>query len=347
MLDFKKMKRKLYTRHEPILLPFYPRFVYLTLVDRGYADQQIFSGLEFGANQLQDENYRLSIAQHEQFILRVLALTKDPHFAIELSKNNTNASQSYVLLAIANSGKISKALHLIMRYNQIFTRTFSIQSLNIGDQVVMDIEPQLEHDSVIYFALSSFVFFLDNFFRKVLRGVHLVRQVELAISKPKGFDKISGEFGMPISFNHPHTRIYLNKDHLDQPMQQADPQTVRLLIEMSERQLQEVDTEIGFLGAVKSILIENISSPPKLDDAARLLGVSSRSLRRKLEQSKTSYQKLLDSVRLKVATKLLNATNEPVSSIAYELGYDNASDFGRAFKKWQGQSPSSYRNKAI
>ena len=138
-------------------------------------------------------------------------------------------------------------------------------------------------------------------------------------------------------------RIYFNKELLHQPMKQADPQTVRLLLEMSERQLEEADAEMSFVGAVKSILINQVASPPKLYDAAKLLGVSSRGLRRKLEESGTTYHNILDSGRLKMATKLIKETDAPISSIAYELGFSSASDFGRAFKKWSGQSPAAVR----
>ena len=111
----------------------------------------------------------------------------------------------------------------------------------------------------------------------------------------------------------------------------------------AQGQLEEAEAESGLVGSVKSLLIDRIASPPKLDEAAKLLGLSARGLRRKLEQSGTSYQKLLDSLRARIASRLLRDTDEPVSSIAYELGFDNPSDFGRAFKRWTGQSPSSLR----
>ena len=95
---------------------------------------------------------------------------------------------------------------------------------------------------------------------------------------------------------------------------------------------------------MKCLLIEQIAAPPKLDEAAKHLGLSSRSLRRKLAESGTSYQKILDDIRLKMATRLIKETETPIASSAYELGFGNASDFGRAFRKWTGQLPSTMRN---
>lgn len=153
-----------------------------------------------------------------------------------------------------------------------------------------------------------------------------------------------GRVWLSLVFDRPTTRIHFDSAFLDQPLNQSDPQTVRLLLEISERQLQEAEAEMSFVGAVKAFLIDHIASPPTLDEAARLLAVSPRGLRRKLAEAGTSYQKLLDSVRLKMALRLLKETDTPVSSIGYELGFDNPSDFGRAFKRWSGQSPSSLRH---
>jgi len=342
------MKTHIYTRSEPYLLPYPLRLIYLTLQDKGYDVSQLFCGLDFGPEQLHDEHYRLSIEQHEKFILHALALTQNPHFAVELSKVKRTEGMNLAMLTVVNSGKISKALNLIERYNPIFTRTFSIRFHEIDEQVVMDIELHLQHDSVIYFVLSTFALFIDEIFTKALGSTEFITRAEWAIPKPAGFDEVQSAFSFPIAFKQPYTRIYLNKAHLDKPMQQADPQTVRLLMEMSERQLEEAEAEaeVSLVGGVKSILIEHVASPPKLDDAARMLGISSRGLRRKLAQSNTSYQKLLDAVRAKLATKLLRDSTASIATIAYELGFDNSSDFTRAFKKWEGLSPSAFRNNA-
>ena len=340
------MDSHLYTRTEPILLPYYPRLVYLYLLEQGYNDEQLFNGMDLSPEKLHDEKYRLSIEQHEQFILRVLNITKDPHFAIQLGNHQDASAANFAILTAANSGKISKALHMITRYNKIFTRVFSISSLETNRDAVMNIDTLLEHESVIYFAISALVLFLDRFFLDVSNGTHLVERVELSISEPEGFRDVNDEFAFPFTFDHDRIKVYFNTTLLDRRIKQADPQTVRLLMEMSERQLEEAEAEMSFVGAVKSILIDQIVSPPKLDDAAKLLGVSSRGLRRKLEHSGTSYQKILDSVRLKMATKLIKESDAPIASIAYELGFGSSSDFGRAFKKWSGRSPSSIRDRA-
>jgi hypothetical protein len=169
------MQSQLYSRTEPILLPYYLRLVYLALLELGCTREQIFGNQTLTAEQLHDEHYRLSIEQHEHFILHALDISNDPHLAIRVTQMQDPLKTNLALLAAANSGKISRALHMIMRYSSIFTRVFSISSLETDEHAVMDIESHLEHNSVIYFSITAFVLFLDDFFADVLQGPHLLQ----------------------------------------------------------------------------------------------------------------------------------------------------------------------------
>lgn len=333
----------LLSRAEPVLLPFYPRQIYLALVELGVDADELFLGLGFGPQQLEDEHYRLTIAQHEAFILRAMELTGDAHLSLRLSLEQEIHTSNLALLTIANSGQIALALRAITRYFRIITRVFQIRALETDAQAVMDIELILDHDLVSYFAVSSFALFVDRFFARVLDGAHLVERVELTVPVPEGFEPVRERFPFEMVFSKPRTRLCFHKELLDRPLRQADPQTVRLLTETTERQLQALEAETSLVGAARALLVDHIASPPKLTEAARALNLSSRGLRRKLAEAGTSYQKLMDEVRLRLATRMLTETATPIATVADELGFANASDFARAFKRWSGRPPSALR----
>ncbi len=333
----------LISRAEPVLLPFYPRQIYLALVELGIDGQLLFRDLGFGPEHLEDEHYRLTIAQHEAFVLRAMQLTGDPHLSLSLGLNQDIHTSNLALLTIANSGQVAHALQTITRYFRIITRVFQIRALDTDPQPVMDIELILDHHLVGYFAMSSFALFVDRFFRRMLDGAHLVQRVELTVPAPEDFETVRERFPFEMVFCKPRTRVWFHKELLDRPLKQADPQTVRLLTETTERQLQALEAETSLVGTARALLVDRITSPPKLDEAAQALNLSSRGLRRKLAEAGTSYQKLLDEVRLRLATRMLTETTTPIATVAYELGFANASDFGRAFKRWSGRPPSALR----
>lgn len=329
----------------PRHLPSFPGLLTQILLEDGIDAEELFEGLGFDHQDLASETFRLSALQHQRFIRRALDLSGNPHLAMDVSQRAFHVKYSAFLMAIANAGHISRALHLITRYNRIYTRTLSVHSLVSDGRVILEVEPHVTDEAVTYFAVSSLAFLVDTFFKEALDGRHLVLRAEMTMRKPDGFDRISHQIGFEMLFDCDRNRVFVDPDLIDTPLNYADPQTVRLITEICEKQLQEANAEDGVAGAVLSLLLDHLSSPPNLEQAAEMIGLSGRNLRRKLRDSGTTYQAILDSARESLATKLLLETTEPISSIAYELGFDHPSHFGRAFKKWTGKSPSAYRDR--
>lgn len=80
-----------------------------------------------------------------------------------------------------------------------------------------------------------------------------------------------------------------------------------------------------------------------LPSAASRLGTSPRSLQRHLVASGICYSEIVDEVRYEIARSLLASTNLDVAGIGATLGYRDPSSFSRAFMRWSGTSPSSFR----
>ena len=191
------MQAPLYTRNEPLLLPYFPRLFYLALCERGFGDKQIFEGMDLGADQLHDDNYRLSVAQHEQFILHMLNLTGDPHFALQLAKLDRNSAANLPMLVAAHSGNIAKAVHMIARYSKLITRVFTVQLREEPRAPRLDLTVHVEHDKVVYFAISSLVLFLSRFFREPLDGAEIVKELHLSVQEPEGFESVPAAISLP------------------------------------------------------------------------------------------------------------------------------------------------------
>ncbi len=95
------------------------------------------------------------------------------------------------------------------------------------------------------------------------------------------------------------------------------------------------------IAAVVSLALQE--GPPRLEWIAAKLGLSPRSLQRKLANSGTTYLELLERVLGERARSLIGSTRTPIIEIALSLGYSDAAHFNRAFKRWTGVLPSDYR----
>lgn len=81
---------------------------------------------------------------------------------------------------------------------------------------------------------------------------------------------------------------------------------------------------------------------PDVYRAARSLGMSSRTLSRRLSRAGTSYSEILNAVRMAKAAELMRG-GWPIHAIGMQVGYSDASNFRRAFKRWTGQTPEAFR----
>ncbi|MGI6535161.1 MAG: AraC family transcriptional regulator ligand-binding domain-containing protein [Eggerthellaceae bacterium] len=110
------------------------------------------------------------------------------------------------------------------------------------------------------------------------------------------------------------------------------------------RRLAELDADDSFSARVRSALIEMLPAGEcSADDAARRLGVSRRTLQRKLSGEHTTFQKQLNHTRELLAKHYLQNTSMSTDEIAYLLGYLELNSFLRAFSAWCGESPSEWR----
>ena len=80
---------------------------------------------------------------------------------------------------------------------------------------------------------------------------------------------------------------------------------------------------------------------------ASSLNLSVRSLQRKLSDENTNYKHLLDETRRELAMNYLGNSRLTINEITYLLGFSDPSNFTRAFRRWQGESPSNYRARQI
>lgn len=112
-----------------------------------------------------------------------------------------------------------------------------------------------------------------------------------------------------------------------------------------KRRLSMMETDDSCAARVRSALMELLPSGEcTIDDVAKKLGYSKRSLRRKLQEEDTNFQKQLNHTRELLARTYLANTDMTTEDIAFLLGYQESGSFLRAFTVWTGQTVNEYRN---
>ena len=154
-------------------------------------------------------------------------------------------------------------------------------------------------------------------------------------------------FGCPVHFGTDRDALLVAADTLRTPNKLGDPGLARFFETHLEAEVAAFGDEIPLDRQVREHVSMCLSEGiPAVSDVARHLGMSGRTLQRRLAEQGFSYQMLVDEARRQLAKHLLRQTDFSLIEVAFMTGFSGQSAFTRAFKRWAGQTPRSFRLQA-
>ncbi len=151
-------------------------------------------------------------------------------------------------------------------------------------------------------------------------------------------------FGCPIHFGADMDALLVSTALLQTPNRIGDRSISKFFDTHLEEELSKYDDSASLERRVRIQVSQALSQGiPKISDVAGCLGLSGRTLQRRLSDRGYSFQILVDESRRELAERLLKETKYPLAEIAFLTGFSEQSAFNRAFKRWAGQTPRSFR----
>jgi len=155
----------------------------------------------------------------------------------------------------------------------------------------------------------------------------------------------TNHFECPVHFNAECDAILVSDEALATPNKLGDPAIAQFFDRHLEQELATLpDDDVGLDQRVRIAVSRALSEGiPTLSDVSKSIGLGSRTLQRRLSEEGHSFQSLVDHARRELAHELLRETNYSLAEISFLTGFSDQSGFTRAFKRWSGQTPRSYR----
>ena len=188
---------------------------------------------------------------------------------------------------------------------------------------------------------------LVTLFRKVLNDTSwLAPRICFQHSASSPSDAEQYPFSHTIHFQQPISGLYFEKSLMDKPVDSADPHLLNIL-ESSAVEALGSCTSSSLLHSLRALLTSAVPQQAlDVNSIACELGVSRRTLSRRLKEQGTSFSEVKELVLMQLACKSLQHSGRPISLIAQTLSYSDASAFNRAFRRVHSCTPSQYRQKA-
>lgn len=339
------MATRPFTADDPALPMNYPGFVFRALLDDGFQAADILAGTGLQESFLDDPDVRISFRAIARLFQNGVALSEDPHLGPKLAKRFQPSSIGLPAFTAMSAACFRDGLEVLQLY---LILTFSTVEFVLNDdhtdEASVSLRPRLEHGANSAFIFTSAIVICDRLCRSMLGASQAFTRAELALPTPSDATRVEAEVGLPICFEAAQHRLYFPAALLSQKLPNADPINHKRLLSICEQLAAKHLPETAAYSQVLAYLTERQRLNVLISDAAAATGYSERGLRRQLEKSGTSYRDLLDKARHTRARWALANTTRSIQEIAFELGFDSASNFARSFKRWTGQTPRNFRD---
>lgn len=280
-------------------------------------------------------------------LLRALeTLQPDPGLGIKLIRDADTSIHPPSSLSAFYARDLRDGLERLARYKRLCTPAV-LNITEVGRQCV--IELGWVHATGPEPAISVDVAFA-TVIELARRGtVHPVNPLRVEYRRAGSRDGLYRDyFQAPVSFGGDADRLILDALDLDRPFPGHNPELVAMMAPVLGAALEELDQQANIACLVVSSLKRSLpSGRPELKHVARDLGMSDRTLQRRITESGTSFRDLLAEARRDLSQVLLANDEVQIDEIAFLLGYRDSSSFHRAFRDWEGVSPKRWRDSNV
>ncbi|MBG6501354.1 AraC family transcriptional regulator [Pseudomonas aeruginosa] len=313
------------------------------VAEYGVSRQALFDAARVRPEVLDSPNGRLSFLDFNQLTYSAQALCGEPALGLVLGQRLNVSAHGILGYAVLSSANLGKAIQFALKYYRVLGLAYELELVLDDGRAELRAVESMPLGAASVFAAEGLMATLYSIACFLVGEPLQDVRVGFAYPPPAHARRYAEVFGVAAEFEQPWHWLSMPSEYLERPMALANPATVQMCEQQCEALLATLDVQEGLLTRVRRLLLARPGDFPDLEPAARELHTSGRSLRRHLSSRGTTYQQVLDDVRKRLALQYLTTTQLPLYEIALLLGFNDSSNFRRAFRKWTGKLPSDYR----
>jgi AraC-like DNA-binding protein len=269
-------------------------------------------------------------------------VSSDPAIGLALGTAKKSEHFDPVVLAALSTSNFGDAMRQIARYKQLSCPEEVV--LEPGDKewavqfrwlLANEEEPAVLTDLCFAWVLSI-----------ARHGTGMrISPVRLELQRPRANARVlERHFGCPVVFGAVRNAIVFHASDAELRFVTRNAELLAMLAPQLDEELKQHRGEESFPERVRATIQRKLTgSRPKVQEIARELHISSRTLQRRLQDAGSSFQKALEEARHQLARHYLTNSLLELSETAHLLGYEDSNSFVRAFRVWEGVPPAHWR----
>jgi AraC-like DNA-binding protein len=333
---------------QPDALGVATRLAAVRLREAGVDLKPLLRSAGLSASQINNKDMRIGVASQIRFLELAAKAVNDPLLGFRLTRDADLRRVGLLYYIAASSQTLGDALDRAERYSSIVNAGVVLKSLEARNfTIALRYAGVARHSDrqQMECLVTAIIRFCRDLTDRRLNPI-AVHFVHRRLPQSSEIEKF---FGCRIEFAATTDRIIFDKKAKQLRLVAADPHLNEMLLHYCEQALAYRRSREGPL----QITIENAITPllphgkAQLGAVAQTLGVSSRTLARRLAAEGLSFGEILSQLRSDLATHYLRDPNLPISEIAWLVGYQGVSAFSHGYKRWTGMSPKKMRGKLL
>ena len=289
----------------------------------------------------------MRVDQVEALIAEVYAQTGRGDYALDVGRALKLSSHSLLGYGMLSSPSADYALRLAARFFKLIMPTFRMRYRAGGGQTEILFQPAVAMSALcLQFHLETVAAATHWELRELLEGELPAYELSFSIAEPAHAARYAELVGARVHFGKeaaPGVRLRFAADFSACALALSDPASLRMAETRCNALVRKAVDGGKVSDWVRMMLRESGEGMPTLVELAHTLNLSPRTLDRYLVREGTGFRTLSRAARHARACALLESGDLGVTEIAYELGYSDAANFTRAFRREAGTSPSAYR----
>jgi AraC-like DNA-binding protein len=291
-----------------------------------------------------EKEINLTAQQLDTISTNAIEISKDRQLGLLVGASMDIPSHGIFGYAIITSTTIGDALKLMVRYNKALLPSLDVKTLSRQSRVEVLIKaPHLPDDLERFYIELLYAAIMRSGNTLIPKGRVSVH-VEFDYDAPYDKTPYQKLFGSKVKFNSIRSVLSFDEASLNMGIVTANPVARDIFRRECDRLLSR-DTHRGMVSErVQEVLLKSGTEFPTSIIVANQLHMSESTLQRRLAKEGYKFQQLLDQVRNKLAHEYLTSTQLTINEIAALLGFSDAANFRRSFKRWSNKTPTIVRN---
>jgi len=319
------------------------RHLFEFAVARGANEAELLRRADLSASSLRDPDARLSMRCYYALIEAAAELTRDAHFGLTYIETVTPAAIGAVGFLAMTSATLGESIARILRYYRVLADGERLSLEISGERALIRFEPWGPRRAAHAQVCEMYAFDFLVMSARMTGAPVPILEFDVRHERGDGGDEpYRRVFGRAPRFGAAENRFGFPANVLDRPMPAADAALSRFFegyVEKLDRALPQGSVS----DSVRRTIAERLCDGELcLAALARARKESARTLQRRLADEGTSVSALVESVRRERAFAYL-AANLPIGEVSYLLGFSEPRAFHRAFRRWTGETPQTWR----